>query len=74
MSKEPITWTGDKPTVQGFWWMKRLDIHSHPFGLCKIRLTGESMQIMITDEWQSLHGFMSRTKCRWAGPLEPPHE
>ena len=72
-------WSREKPTVQGWYWMRRLDVPGKPYGMCEVRILpfGSNeiyTEIRVVDYWESLNAFMRDTKCQWAGPLVPPAE
>ena len=73
-----MTWTSEKPSVPGFYFMKRLDVKGHPYGMVEVRSFPFKDQVYIevrvADYWQSLNAFVRDTQCQWAGPLPAPEE
>jgi len=66
----PLRWTKEKPTESGWYWMRRMDLPSHPYGMCEIRQT----MVHLKDYWESFNGLPPNWVCEWAGPIEPPRD
>lgn len=67
-------WSKERPTVAGWYWMRRMDIPTNPFGIMRVRHNGSIIDYYIGGMWESASAFSGRMQCEWAGPLPMPEE
>lgn len=75
-------WTNERPTVPGWYFMKRTDIKGEPYGIAQVRSfpfhlhsNGDPyIEVYVADRWQSLNAFVRDVQCQWAGPITEPKE
>lgn len=72
----PLTWTSERPTEPGWYWMRKLPFLDKP-KIVLIRLVSNGSLFVKRYEasMQALNEFVTRHRgCQWAGPIPDPQE